>query len=77
MAKQNISSHDLSWIFLQELRASGSCPTGVALAVVPDGERGDWRVVIETRSRNVVPPECIRRVESIEKRLRAAYAVDG
>lgn len=77
MAKQNISSNDLSWIFLEELRATGECPTGVALAVIPEGKRGGWRVVIETRSRGVMTPKCTRWVASIEKRLRSIYALDG
>ncbi|WP_409190848.1 hypothetical protein [Bradyrhizobium sp. RDM4] len=77
MAKQVISSQDLSWIFLQELRASGKCPIGVALAVVPDRKRDRWRVVIETRSRQIMTPECLRRVEKIEGRLRSVYALAG
>ncbi|GGI34345.1 hypothetical protein [Bradyrhizobium guangdongense] len=77
MAKQNISSYDLSWIFLEELQATEDCPTGVALAVIPDGEGGGWRVVIETRSRQIMTPKCARRVAIIERRLRSLYTLDG
>ncbi|MCP3466474.1 MULTISPECIES: hypothetical protein [unclassified Bradyrhizobium] len=75
MAKTPISAGDLGWIILEELRDSGDCPIGVALAVIPEPD-GDWRVVIQAHSRNAMTTRCLRRIASIEKRLKAVYAVD-
>ncbi|MGY8664292.1 hypothetical protein Q3C01_18355 [Bradyrhizobium sp. UFLA05-109] len=76
MAKTPISAGDLGWIILEELRDCGDCPVGVALAVIPDPDAGDWRVVIQARSRNAMTRTCLRRIASIEKRLKVVYAVD-
>ena len=76
MAKTPISAGDLGWIILEELRDGGDCPIGVALAVIPDPNGGDWRVVIQAHSRNAMTTRCLLRIASIEKRLKAVYAVD-
>jgi len=73
MAKQAISANDLSWIVLEELREAGFSPQGVA--VVPGNKRSGWRVVVEARSRTYMQTDDMRRLASIEKRLRSVYAL--
>ena len=73
MAKQAISANDLSWIVLEELRESGVSPQGIA--VVPGSKGADWRVVVEARSRSFMQKDDMRRLASIEKRLRSVYAL--
>lgn len=73
MVKKPISNSDLSWIILEELRESGVSPVG--LAIVPGRNKGDWRVVVEARSRAYFSPDDVRRLAAIEKRLRAAHVL--
>jgi hypothetical protein len=73
MVKKPISNRDLSWIILEELRESGASPVG--LAIVPDRNKGDWRVVLEARSRAYFSPDDVRRLAAIEKRLRRFYVL--
>ncbi|MGY4332782.1 hypothetical protein ACVWWG_007199 [Bradyrhizobium sp. LB7.2] len=71
MVKKPIPNSDLSWIILEELRENGVTPVG--LAIVPDRSKGDWRVVVEARSRAYFSPDDVRRLAAIEKRLRRVY----
>ncbi|MCK1364170.1 hypothetical protein [Bradyrhizobium sp. 62] len=73
MVKKAILNNDLSWIILEELRKSGVSPVG--LAIVPDRNNGDWRVVIEARSRAYLSPDDVRRLAAMEKRLRRVYVL--
>lgn len=73
MAKKPISSGDLNWIIIERLR---DIRLGlVGLAVVPHRNNGDWRVVIEARSRGYLGPKDIQRLAAIEKKLRATYTL--
>lgn len=74
MAKKPISNGDLSWIIIEQLRDSGFGLVGVS--VVPDRNKGDWRVLTEARSRGYLRPDGIRRLAEIEKKLRAIYALE-
>jgi hypothetical protein len=74
MAKKQISSVELNWIILEQLRTGGRIPIGFTVAVVADTKDG-WRAVVEKRSRKYVSPEFARRLDALQKRLRLAYAL--
>jgi len=73
MAKKPISSGDLEWIIVEQLRDSGI--QWVSVSVVADGQRGGWRIVIPVRTRPYLRDGSRQRVAAIEKRLRAVYAL--
>lgn len=74
MAKERISSIDLGWIVLQQMKESDNCPIGLSLAVVADRSDG-WRAVVQTRSRRSLPPQFTRRLAAVQKKLQAVYAL--
>lgn len=73
MARKQISGTDLSWIILEELRQDGMSPVGIA--IVPGHKRGDWRVVVEARSKPYLRDDQMRQLAEIEKRLQSVYAL--
>ena len=73
MAKTMISSVDLSWIFVERLKAFKDCPTSVSVAIVPDAKSG-WSAITNERSRY---PLCTGRVKEIQNELRRVYRLAG
>lgn len=73
MARNPIFGTDLSWTILEELRGAGASPVGIA--IVPGRKRGDWRVIVEARSRPYMRGDRIRRLAAIEKRLHSVYSL--
>jgi hypothetical protein len=71
MAKERISSVDLSWAILEELRNAGG-PPGISLAVVHDDKDG-WRVVVDRGSRPFLTAEGERRLAALQRKLRLKY----
>lgn len=69
MAKQRISSVDLSWLISEELDRSRS---RWSLAVVPD-EKDGWRVIIPNRGRRFWTVADEQRLAEIQSRLRLVY----
>jgi hypothetical protein len=57
------------------LKAVGDCPPTVPIAIVPD-EKGQWSAVISARLRREYP-DCVKRIEAIERRLRGIYLLEG
>jgi hypothetical protein len=77
MAKKRISSADLSWLILEELKTEGDGPSYITLAVVADPKDG-WRAVVGRRSQRSISPEGARRLAAVQKRLRLVYELaDG
>jgi len=74
MAKERISSADLAWIFVERLKAFKGCPSGVAVAIVPDGKSG-WLAVAKKQNRNVrpIPRE---RFNQIQRSLQRVYELN-
>jgi len=70
-----ISNADLTYKFQQMLKTIGDCPPTVPVAIVPD-EKGQWSAVISARLRREYP-DCVNRIEAIEKQLRGSYVLDG
>lgn len=71
MAKTKISNGDLTALFWERLKQSSDCPLGVSVAIIPL-ERSGWRALIPHLHRRKYPA-CAKRVEAIEKQLKAAY----
>jgi hypothetical protein len=71
MAKKRISSTDLAWVFLEQMRSFDDCAGATAIAILPS--RDGWTVVTNrTKSQR---PSCARRIEQIQKRLRRSYVL--
>jgi hypothetical protein len=71
MAKKRISSVELSWLILEQLREHADFPS-ISLAVVADPKHG-WRAVVAGGSRRYVTPERERRLDAVQKKLRLVY----
>jgi hypothetical protein len=65
---------DLTYKFQQILKTIGECPPTVPVAIVPDAN-GEWSAVISPRLRREYP-DCVKRIEAVERRLRGIYALD-
>jgi hypothetical protein len=72
LARQRISSTDLIWIFQEKLSSLAECPPSIKIAIVPNG--ASWTVVTTSRDRNG-RPDCVRRIEQIQKQLREIYVL--
>ena len=74
MVKARISSVDLSWMILEQLREYGNCPRGLSLAVVPD-RRDGWRAVVAIRQKSGAD-RLAKRLADVQKKLRTIYALE-
>jgi len=72
MAKKRISSVDLGWLILEQLKDGGSRTPRISLAVVPDDKHG-WRAVLAARSRRLMTVEDERELAAVQYRLRLKY----
>lgn len=72
MAKQRISSVDLSWLISEEFDSGNRYRT--SLAVVPDRKDG-WRVIVAERSRRFLTAADERRLANIQQKLRLIYQI--
>ena len=72
MAKQRISSVDLSWLILEGFADHGSRRARTSLAVVPDDKHG-WRVIVASRGQRFLTANDKRRLAEVQRRLRSLY----
>ena len=72
MAKTKISSTDLIWIFREKLSTFDDCPPSISIAIVPSSE--GWTALTTHRDRTG-HPNCIRRIEQLQKQLREEYVL--
>jgi hypothetical protein len=72
MAKIKISTTDLVWIFTEKLRSFDECFPGTDIAIVPS--KDGWTAVTGSR-RRIEHPGYARRIEQIQKQLRAIYVL--
>ena len=72
LAKTKISSTDLIWVFREKLSTFADCPPSMKIAIVPS-EAG-WTVVTTQRDRRA-HPNCVRRIEQVQKQLRQLYVL--
>jgi hypothetical protein len=69
--KTKISNGDLTALFSERIRETPHCPVGMSVAIVPD-KRSGWTAMMNKVQRNRYP-ECAKRVEAIQKQLRAIH----
>ena len=75
MAKTSISSTDLTALFMDRLMRFSECSDGILIATVPDGAKGsDWSVVMNAGQRKRFP-QCVGRIQIMEKQLRRIYVL--
>ncbi len=72
MAKTKISSTDLIWIFQEKLSSFDDCPQSIPIAIVPSD--GSWTAVTTQRVRKG-HPDCIKRIEQLQRQLREVYVL--
>lgn len=72
MAKTKVSSTDLIWMFHERLSSFDDCIPSIAIAIVPSD--AGWTAVTAQRDR-VSRPQCVRRIEQIQKQLRDVYVL--
>ena len=72
MAKIKVSASDLTWIFSERLRTFAVRATTVSIAIVPT--KDGWRALVNAHTRSAFP-DCVRRVEQIERHLRKIYVL--
>jgi hypothetical protein len=74
MPKTTISSSDLIWLFYERLKESTDCRgSRPSIAIVPSPGVG-WTALMSPKQR-VKLPLCAKRVEAIQKELRAVYVL--
>lgn len=76
MAKKRVSSVELTWIIVEQMKEDDSFAKGLSVAVIPDSRLG-WRAVVEARAQRRMSLRAQRRFAAIQKELQAAYALSG
>jgi hypothetical protein len=75
MARKSIVSTDLSWLFVEKLKAFSDCPHGIKIAIVPTKSHASGWIAVTNPQDRVRRPLCTRRIEDIQKRLREIYVL--
>mgnify|MGYP007060590489 CR=1 FL=1 len=70
MAKKQISSTDLAWIFRERMKETGDCGRTVPVAIVRDGT--SWTALTDKVLIKRFP-RCAAQIERIQKELREIY----
>ena len=76
MAKKRVSSIELTWMIVEQMKEDGSFQRGVSVAVIPDSRLG-WRAVVEARAHRRMTPRALKRFAALEKELQESYALSG
>jgi len=76
MARKRVSSVDINWMIIEQMKDGDDCPGGLSIAIVPDNKHG-WRALVGARSQRHLSPRAMRRFAAIEKELQASYALSG
>jgi len=71
MAKTKISSTDLIWISREKL-SSFDCSPSTSIAIVPSSE---GRTAVTTHRDRTGQPNCVRRIQQLQKQLREIYVL--
>jgi hypothetical protein len=72
MAKTNISTADLVWVFMEKLKSFGDCSPGISIAIVPS--KDGWSTIASRRG-NHAHPLCAKRIEQVQGELREIYVL--
>lgn len=76
MAKKRVSSVELTWIIVEQLKEDGNFQKGLSVAVIPDSKLG-WRAVVEARAQRRMTPKAIKRFAALQKELQELYTLSG
>jgi len=76
MAKKRVSSIELTWMIVEQMKDDGSFQRGVSVAVIPDSRLG-WRAVVEARAQRRMTPRAQKRFAALEKELQESYTLSG
>jgi hypothetical protein len=76
MAKKRLSSVELTWIIVEQMKEDDSFAKGLSIAVVPDSRLG-WRAVVEARAQRRMSSRAQRRFAAMQKELQETYALSG
>jgi hypothetical protein len=76
MAKKRVSSVELTWIIVEQLKEDGNFQKGLSVAVIPDPKLG-WRAVIEARAQRRMTPRALKRFATMQKQLQETYALSN
>lgn len=76
MAKKRISSIELTWIIVEQMKEDGNFQKGLSVAVIPDAKLG-WRAVVEAPAQRRMTPRALKRFAAIQKELQEIYALSG
>lgn len=76
MAKKRVSSTELTWMIVEQMKEDDNFQKGLSVAVIPDSRLG-WRAVVEARARRRMTPRALKRFAAMEKELQEAYALSG
>jgi len=74
LGKTRVSSSELSWIFREQLLAFDDWNPSIAIAIVPSA--AGWSALTAARDRANYP-NCVKRIEQVQKRLRSLYALSN
>ena len=76
MAKKRVSSIELTWIIVEQLKEDDNFQKGLSVAVIPDSRQG-WRAVVEARAQRRMTPRALRRFAAMQKALQETYALSA
>lgn len=76
MAKKRVSSVELTWIIVEQLKEDGNFQKGLSVAVIPDSRLG-WRAVVEARAQRRMTPKALKRFAALQKELQELYTLSG
>ena len=74
MAMKRVSSVDLTWMIVEQMKEDGNFQKGLSGAGIPDSRLG-WRAVVEARAQRRMTPRALRRVAAMQKELQEAYSL--
>ena len=72
-APEIVFAYELVWIFRERLSSFDDCSPSIAIAVVPS--KSGWTAVTTKRDR-ARRPNCVRRIELIQRQLREVYVLE-
>jgi hypothetical protein len=76
MARKRVSSVDLNWMIVEQMKDGDDCPVGLSIAVIPDDKLG-WRAIVNARSQRRLNARAMRRFAAIQKELQASYSLSN
>ena len=76
MAKKRVSSVELTWIIVEQMKEDDNFTKGLSVAVIPDSRLG-WRAVVEARAQRRMTPRALKRFAAMQKELQETYALSG